>query len=443
MPSARTSRLLDHFRRATLLRDGAGLTDAQLLTHFIAEQDGDAFAALVRRHGPMVLGVCRRVLGNPHDAEDAFQATFLILARKAASIVARDAPGGWLYRVAYRTALAARARIARRRTAEQQVDAMPHAEAGPEDDWRELVPLLDRELDRLPDKYRVPVVLCELEGRSRKEVARRLRIPEGTLSSRLAYARKLLARRLARQGAVLPAGALAAALSREAASACVPPALLKATAEAGLRIAAGQALAAGVVSASVAALTQGVLKAMLLSKLNVVWGVALALVVGAGAVTLTYRQAAAQSPAKREASQVGRAGTDELEELRLEVAALRKGLEATRERVKTLEGTLQGLTAQGLNPTWARPSVASAPLDNANPPGHSQATIALDFGFPATRAPKSQPPTDLLTAAEAALKQLREHPGDRQATEALEQAVKRLKEQSKPAGGTGLNWQAK
>src|SRR5262249_42961899 len=155
-------------RRAALLRDGGGMTDGQLLECFLTRRDEAAFAALVRRHGPMVLGVCRRMLHNPHDAEDAFQATFPVLGRKAATIARRELLGNWLYGVAYRTALDARAAAARRRVREKQVSEMPEPEASASEDvWRDLRPLLDEELSRLPDKYRVPVVLCDLEGRTR------------------------------------------------------------------------------------------------------------------------------------------------------------------------------------------------------------------------------------------------------------------------------------
>src|SRR5262249_22790154 len=151
-----------------------------------------AFEALLRRHGPMVWGVCRRLLENAADAEDAFQASFLVLVRRASAVSPREALGGWLYGVAYRTALEARRRRAKRRVEERQVQEMAQFAAEPDDPWRELLPLLDHELSRLPDKYSVPVVLCELEGVTRREAARQLKIPEGTLSSRLAQARKLL-----------------------------------------------------------------------------------------------------------------------------------------------------------------------------------------------------------------------------------------------------------
>jgi len=142
------NRLLGHLRRIA----EQSRSDTDLLGHFIEEREEAAFAALLQRHGPMVLGVCRRILGNPHDAEDAFQATFLVLARKAASVRPREAVGNWLYGVAYRTALEARTKIARRRAREKQVSEMPQPEVKEESCWRELLPLLDREVHRLPDK---------------------------------------------------------------------------------------------------------------------------------------------------------------------------------------------------------------------------------------------------------------------------------------------------
>src|SRR5262245_10455269 len=174
----------------------------------------------------MVWGVCCRLLRHPPDAEDAFQATFLVLVRKAAAVCPRELVGNWLYGVASRTALAARAARSRRAARERQVDVMPEPLAAGVTAWEELWPLLDRELARLPDKYRVAVVLCDLEGRSRKDVARQLRLPEGTLSSRLATARRLLARRLARHGLTLSGGAVAALLGQHVSAAAVPPLLM-------------------------------------------------------------------------------------------------------------------------------------------------------------------------------------------------------------------------
>src|SRR5438034_4893845 len=154
MPTDQPSGVLQQLRRAALLRDGGGMTEGQLLECFVTRRDEAAFEALVRLHGPMVLGVCRRVLGNSHDAEDAFQATFLVLVCKAAAIGRRELLGNWLYGVAYRTALDARAAASRRRQRERQVSPMPEPKAGDREDVGcDLRPFLDRELSRLPDKY--------------------------------------------------------------------------------------------------------------------------------------------------------------------------------------------------------------------------------------------------------------------------------------------------
>src|SRR5947208_2527963 len=174
--------VIQHLRRAAFLRDGEGVGDAYLLDCFISRRDEAAFEAIVRRHGPMVMGVCRRVLRDQHDAEDAFQATFLVLARKAAAIVARELLAGWLYGVAFNTSLKARAAAARRRGRERPVTELPDPPAPPESPWHDLWPVLDQELSSLPEWYRVPIVLCDLEGKTRKEAARQLGWPEGTLS---------------------------------------------------------------------------------------------------------------------------------------------------------------------------------------------------------------------------------------------------------------------
>jgi RNA polymerase sigma factor (sigma-70 family) len=171
MTTGQTNRVLTHLHHLALLQERCGLTDAQLLERFLARREEIAFEELVRRHGPMVLGVCRRALGNPHDAEDAFQATFLVLVRRAASIVPRSRVGPWLYGVARRTALKARSRAMRRRCAEQEAGRdRPHM-IPPIDIGGDLRSLLDEELGRLPEKYRAPLVLCLLEAKSRKEAA--------------------------------------------------------------------------------------------------------------------------------------------------------------------------------------------------------------------------------------------------------------------------------
>jgi polysaccharide biosynthesis/export protein len=296
---ARMGGVIRHLCRTALLHDRNRFTDGQLLDRFLARREEAAFEALVQRHGPMVLGVCQRVLHNAHDAEDAFQATFLVLVRKAASIVPRERVGNWLYGVAHRTALKARGEAARRRAREQQVKDVPRREPA-EEFWWELRPLLDAELHRLPDNYRAAVVLCDLEGKSRKEAARQLGWAEGTLSGRLARARGLLAKRLARHGLALTAGALAMALT-ERARAMVPATLAVFTVKAALLTAAGQAAAAGVVPAKVAALTEGVLRAMMMTKLKAAAAVVLLLAgIGIGAGTLARQTWAADGPERGE-----------------------------------------------------------------------------------------------------------------------------------------------
>jgi RNA polymerase sigma factor (sigma-70 family) len=270
-----------------LLRDEADLTDGQLLECFIEHRDDAAFAALVRRHGPMVWGVCRRLL-HQHDAEDAFQATFLVLVRKAASIVSRERVANWLYGVAHQTALQARRTAARRRARETQVTNMPEPAVMEQDLWSDLQPLLDQELRRLPDAYREVIVLCALEGKTRKEVAQQLGLPEGTVGSRLARARTMLAKRLARHGLPLLGGTMATVLSQNVASAGVPSWVMSSTIKAASLFAAGQA-AAGVISVRVAALTEGVLKTMLLTKLKIVTVVVLMIALLTGGAGLIYQ----------------------------------------------------------------------------------------------------------------------------------------------------------
>jgi RNA polymerase sigma factor (sigma-70 family) len=291
--------VVQSIRLLPLDEERAGQSDGDLLERFLSGRDEAAFEALVRRYGPMVLGVCRRVLRDPHDAEDAFQATFLVLVRRAASIARRELLGNWLYGVAYRTARAAvRAADLRR---EKEMRVVPRQAEADADDWQELLPLLDRELGSLPDKYRAPIVLCDLRGLSRKDAARQLRLAEGTLSSRLARARTLLAKRLRRYGLTVSGGSLAAVLCEKTTSAALPPLLLRTTVKAAGVLRGGQELTAALVSARVVALTEGVLKAMLLSKIKIAMVVLLVGLLGIAA-PLAYR-ARAGGPAS-----AGRAG---------------------------------------------------------------------------------------------------------------------------------------
>jgi RNA polymerase sigma factor (sigma-70 family) len=210
--------LINRLRHVLSVHSAGEQTDAHHMRCFVASRDEKAFEALVLRHGPMVLGVCRRVLGNAHDAEDSFQATFLILARKAASVRPPEAIARWLHGVAYHTALKARDAIIRRRSRERQAYC-PSPITGPPEGWSEMRSILDQELSRLPDDYRAAVVMCDLEGLTRRNAALQLGWPEGTVAGRLARARDLLARRLTRRGVALSAGGLATFLAEEIASA--------------------------------------------------------------------------------------------------------------------------------------------------------------------------------------------------------------------------------
>jgi RNA polymerase sigma factor (sigma-70 family) len=263
-------------------------TDADLLGAFVRTRDPAAFETIVRRHGPMVLGVCRRLLGH-HDAEDAFQATFLVLARRAATIIPRVRLAGWLYGVAYRTALEGRRMAGRRRAHEAPLTESVQPAVESDTPATDLSALLDRELSRLPDRLRLPVVLCDLEGRTRRQAARQLCIPDGTLSNRLAAARRLLAKRLASRGLSLPSGGLALFLAREGTS-FVPSNLLANT----LRAAIVQTGA----SAAVSALTREVEKAMFLTKLKVLTAVVVAAALAAGAGLWGGSGVTAGQPAK-------------------------------------------------------------------------------------------------------------------------------------------------
>ncbi len=244
----------------------AGLSDAQLLGRFRTDRDEAAFVALVARHGPMVLAVCRRVLRDEHAAEDAFQATFLILVRKASVLWVGESLGGWLHQVAYRVAMQARADAVRRRAREKAAGEAAALRAAPVGADDELRALLHAEIGRLPDRLRLPVVLCDLEGLTRDQAAERLCWTEGTVRGRLARARMLLRQRLTRRGVGLPAGVVAAALASEASAVMITDALLAATA----RAAVGQGTAA-----AAAALAARVIRAMIATKLRAAVAIAL------------------------------------------------------------------------------------------------------------------------------------------------------------------------
>jgi RNA polymerase sigma factor (sigma-70 family) len=271
----------------------ASLSDQDLLRRFIRNRDELAFERIVRRHGPLVLGVCRRVLRNDHDAEDAFQATFLVLVRKAAALRSPGSLANWLYGVANRTAMEIRRAGVRRRAKEALV--MPRTQ--PVDkapiDFRVA---FDEELSLLPDKYREALLLCDLQAKTRREAALELSCAEGTVASRLARGRALLAQRLSRRGIGISVGAVAAAALNENAIAQVPLSLTMNTTKAAALLAAGHPIS-GIVSASIAAATEGALKSMFMIKLKMLASMLMVLTAGICSAGLLYQVAAAAYPA--------------------------------------------------------------------------------------------------------------------------------------------------
>jgi RNA polymerase sigma factor (sigma-70 family) len=282
MANGQSVAILDPLRRLIGRQTGSALTDAELLENFVVRRDPASFEVLVWRHGAMVLALCKRLLRDAHEAEDAFQATFLVFARKAASIGRRESVGCWLYKVAYRVALRLRAAAEKRPATGEPARDVPAPPAADDADWRDLRPVLDDEIARLPEKYRAPFVLCYLEGRTNEEAAAQLGCPKGTILSRLARGREWLRSRLARRGVALSAAALASTLTRNAASAAVPALLACSTTDAAIPFAAGTVVA-DLVPPHVAALTHGALHAMTLTNVKTTAAALVALLVlGAG-----------------------------------------------------------------------------------------------------------------------------------------------------------------
>jgi RNA polymerase sigma factor (sigma-70 family) len=321
-------RALNHIRLAWAPPEDV-LSDAELLGRFVAERDEEAFAALVRRHGPMVLGVSRRLLPGAHDCEDCFQAVFMVLACKAAAVVKRASVACWLHGVALRCALGARAAAARRRAKEGPMDGVPEPTVAPPEprDW---VAVLDDELGKLAEKYRSVLLLCDLQGRTRKEAARLLGVPPGTVDSRLAAARKSLAGRLTRRGVTLPAGAML--------TAAVPATLACSTVRAAALAAAGQAAAAS----TAALLMREVLTVMFVKKLCKAAAVAVLAVAALGG-GLAYRGVGPGAAHAAPPEARGDKPLSELEALRRENELLRASLRLALDKVETLEATVRDL----------------------------------------------------------------------------------------------------
>jgi RNA polymerase sigma factor (sigma-70 family) len=304
MATAQLNALMRHIKGLAPGVAGRHRTDRQLLDDFAARRDEQAFAGLVRRHGGMVLRVCRRVLRHEQDAEDAFQATFLVLARDAASIRRRDALASWLYGVAYRTAMEAKRKAARRRNREARLRGRTPP-AAPSPTWDDVRAVLDEEIQRLPESFRAAFVCCVLDGKTVPAAAAELGVKAGTLSWRLARARQRLRQRLARRGIQLSAVLAALAVASGAGEAAVPAALASATVRFGLSVAAGEPAAA--IPTHVAALAAGVTRAMFVTRVKVTTFLLLAaglLIAGAGALARQALAAGGPPPGGRQ-SQVG------------------------------------------------------------------------------------------------------------------------------------------
>jgi len=302
MGVGRLSSFIRRLRGDLAASQRGGVSDAQLLDRWLAQRDEAAFEVLLWRHGPMILGVCRRVLGHDADVEDAFQATFLLLLRQAASIRRGASVAAWLYQTAYRVALRARQR-SRPQTVTGRGQPVP-SDPAEEVLWRDVRPVLDDEINRLPEKYRVPFIRCYLEGRTNEEAAVEMGCPVGTIHSRLSWARQRLRARLTRRGLTLATAGLAALLVHNASSAALPAALAETTLQAAL---ADAARATAGASAGAVALAKGVLRSMFLAKLRFGVAVLLALMLCGGVGGLAFSRMADAAAQPRGGSAPGAA----------------------------------------------------------------------------------------------------------------------------------------
>jgi RNA polymerase sigma factor (sigma-70 family) len=369
MPSRRLTGLVDWLRRITATAAEADTADGQLVRRFVSERDGAAFEALVRRHGPLVWCVCRRLLAQEADAEDAFQATFLVLARKAGAISKGASVRSWLYGTALRVAARARAQAGRRSARERPLPETAAAGVAAAAEDRELRHVLDEEIGRLPAHERLTVILCDLEGKTHDEAARELGCPRGTVGARLSRARERLRRRLTGRGVTLSAGALAAALSQREALA-VPAPLIRSTVEA-VTAAGGGSAGAGAASPQATALAEGVIQAMNLSKRRMLAALLLAaLTIGGGAAVLAYGARPSEPRQDPGAGQkAGNKGPPSVADL------ARERLQAAREVHDGLlrqvrQGTINGAEIA----TWS-PHLLAAELDVAATPAERRAAL--------------------------------------------------------------------
>jgi RNA polymerase sigma-70 factor (ECF subfamily) len=298
MGGAQSSPIQRCIRQIAVARGQSDASDGQLLERYLAAADEAAFEALVSRHGPLVRGVCTRILGHGPDADDAFQATFLVFVRKARSLRSPDALGPWLYGVAYRTALKARATALQRQKRQRPLPDLPGPSSPDCIVSGDLVSILDGLIHRLPHRYRRPFVLCYLEGKTNKEAAEILGCPQGTIFSRLAWARGQLQKQLRRHGLAPASAAVAAWLVPSTAPAALPNTVVVSTAQAATAFAAGRAAVSGCCSPHAAALAEGVLRTMFLTKLKIALvAVATIGMAGFAAAAFTHLGSSQENPA--------------------------------------------------------------------------------------------------------------------------------------------------
>ncbi len=332
MSERQRSTLLAYLRRLAG-SVASNCNDAELLERFASQRDEAAFEALLQRHGPLVWSVCRRVLGEEHAAEDAFQATFLVLVRKARSVNKQASICSWLHGVALRVALRARQQEQLRHRREQETPIRSPTEAN----WPDIRPILDEEIQRLPEKYRLPIILCYLEGQTNDEAARLLNCPRGTVATRLARARERLRSQLLRRGVTLSAGTLTAYLTDNVMSAAVPPLLLVQTAKIALT---------GATSVAITTLTEGVLHAMFLSKVKMTSAFVLVLAALGGAGMGKYYLSAQRLPEPWEVPEAASKSTEPRQNYERFVKDLKEApVMASREQVlpaATLDKSMAG-----------------------------------------------------------------------------------------------------
>ncbi len=377
------SALVGRLRRSVRAADAQGLTDADLLQRWLKARDEAAFELLVWRHGRLVLSVCRRLLDTAQDVEDAFQATFLVLVRKAASIARKQAVASWLYTVAYRIASEARQRAGRLPDSSPALDQLPSAERDPAGAC-ELRRVLDEEVNRLPERYRLPFVLCHLEGKTNEEAARELGCPLGTVLSRLSRARDRLRERLARRG-VAPAALVAGSL---AVGEVVSAELVSSTARAAVALAAAGA-AGGAVSVPVAALVEGVLRTMFLAKVKASLAVVLTVAIVGVSGGLGYHAAIAQDEgggAKTAGAGTAKKADDlppETRKMLQMVEQLQRELQQSQERTQVLQARL----------TWAQDQLG---MKRTNPPPKDRPKKMMegDPAYPSARGMPVNPAID-------------------------------------------------